>query len=115
MNLIDNAVKHTQPGDEITLGSAVDGDRARLWVADSGPGIHQDEANAIFERFRRGRSGTAGYDGTGLGLAIAQAIARAHGGDVRVVSKAGDGARFEIVIPVEQDPIVEADLESERI
>ncbi len=115
MNLIDNAVKHTQPGDEIALGSAVDGDRARLWIADSGPGIEPDEAEAIFERFRRGRSGTAGYDGTGLGLAIAQAITRAHGGDMRVVSKAGDGARFEIVIPVEQDPIVEADLESERI
>jgi two-component system, OmpR family, sensor kinase len=105
IGLIDNAVKHTALGDEIAIGGAVDGDEARLWVSDSGPGIDPDEMQTIFERFRRGRSGTAAYDGSGLGLAIAQAIAQAHGGRVEVASEPGEGARFTVVIPVDPEPI----------
>ena len=104
IGLIDNAVKHTKRGQRIAIGGAVDGDEARIWVEDDGPGIAPAEAKLIFERFRRGRTGSQTYDGSGLGLAIAQAIATAHGGRVVVASEPGEGARFEIVLPVEQEP-----------
>jgi signal transduction histidine kinase len=91
MNLAHNAVQHTGEGDVIALGSAHDGDIARIWVADSGPGVPEADRERIFERF-------AG-DGTGLGLAIVRTIAAAHGGRVELVSEQGEGARFEIVLP----------------
>lgn len=91
MNLAHNAVQHTREGDTIVLGSAHDGDRARIWVADSGPGIAAADHERIFERF-------AG-DGTGLGLAIVRTIALAHGGRVELESEEGKGARFTIVLP----------------
>jgi signal transduction histidine kinase len=58
----------------------------------------------IFDRFKRGRTGGRRYEGSGLGLAIARAIAEAHGGRVEVSSRDGRGARFDLVIPVEQGP-----------
>ncbi|MBE2319646.1 HAMP domain-containing protein [Solirubrobacter sp. CPCC 204708] len=89
MNLAHNAVQHTHEGDTITLGSAHSGTEARLWVADTGPGVAEEDRERIFERY-------AG-DGTGLGLAIVRTIALAHGG--RVELESDDGARFTIVLP----------------
>lgn len=91
MNLAHNAVQHTSEGDVIVLGSAHDGDTARIWVADSGPGVRAEDRERIFERY-------AG-DGTGLGLAIVRTIATAHGGRVELESEEGKGARFTIVLP----------------
>jgi two-component system, OmpR family, sensor kinase len=103
MSLADNAAKHTEPGDEIGIGAGVNGSEARLWVRDTGPGIPPDDRGSIFERFRRGRTSDRRYEGTGLGLAIVRAIAQAHGGRVEVGGEPGRGARFDIVIPIEQD------------
>jgi two-component system, OmpR family, sensor kinase len=103
MSLADNAAKHTEPGDEIGIGAAVNGSEARLWVRDTGPGVPPDDRRSIFERFRRGRASNRRYEGTGLGLAIMRAIAHAHGGRVEVGGEPGHGARFDIVIPIEQD------------
>jgi len=103
MSLADNAVKHTEQGDEIGIGAAVDGSTARVWVRDTGPGIPEAERESIFERFRRGRGSDRRYEGTGLGLAIVRAIADAHGGRVEISREAGEGARFDLVIPIEQD------------
>jgi two-component system OmpR family sensor kinase len=99
-NLADNAVHHTAEGDEIGIGSAVDGDRARIWVRDTGAGVAAGDRERIFERFQRGR-GTRRYEGSGLGLAIVKAIAEAHGGAVALQSEQGAGARFEIAFPVD--------------
>ena len=101
MNLVRNAVEHTEDRDEIEVGCSI-GDRvAALYVRDSGPGVPPDEQRRIFERFERGRSSRRHYEGSGLGLAIVRAIAEAHGGRVGLDSRLGEGATFTIKVPVE--------------
>jgi len=99
--LLENAVQHTEPSDVIRLAVRSDGSAgaARLAVEDSGSGIPRAELARIFDRFRTGSSAT-GRRGTGLGLALVSAIARGHGGEVRARSAPGEGATFEIVLPV---------------
>jgi signal transduction histidine kinase len=99
LNLMDNAVNHTVVNDTIALGIVVDGDEVRLWVRDTGIGVHPDDMDRIFERFVRGRDATARYRGSGLGLAIVRSIAEAHGGTASVDADAGMGTRFSITIP----------------
>ncbi|HVY45776.1 MAG TPA: HAMP domain-containing sensor histidine kinase, partial [Minicystis sp.] len=65
-------------------------------VADRGPGIAPEHLGKVFDRFF---TTDAARDGTGLGLAIARAVARAHGGDLAVESRPGDGARFTLTLP----------------
>jgi two-component system OmpR family sensor kinase len=103
MSLVDNAIKHTQDGEEIAIGTSVNGSAARLWVRDRGPGIDPDDQETIFERFRRGRESRRRYEGTGLGLAIVGAIAEAHHGRLELDSRPGMGTRIDIVVPVDQD------------
>ena len=76
--LIDNAIKHTPPGTEITISTTATPDACLLSVADDGPGIDRDEGERIFERFYTADSAS----GTGLGLAIGRELARLMGGDV---------------------------------
>ena len=101
MNLAHNAVQQTSDGDVIAVGAELSGPEARLWVRDSGPGVPAEDQRRIFERFERGGNGNR-YAGTGLGLAIVRAIAEAHRGRVRLDSRPGEGARFTLVIPVDQ-------------
>ncbi len=100
MQLAQNAAGHTQDGAEIGLGCAVDGDEARFWIRDEGPGIPPDDQVRIFERFER-RAPRSQEGGFGLGLSIVRAIAEAHGGRVELHSDIGQGALFTIVVPVE--------------
>jgi signal transduction histidine kinase len=100
VQLVQNAIDHTRQGDTVTVGAAVEGERARLWVHDSGPGIAPEERERIFERFHRATNRRS--EGAGLGLAIVRAIAQAHGGTVSVESAPGAGATFTIQVPVNQ-------------
>jgi len=103
--LVENAVKHTEPGDEIRLGTRRDGDRVVITVADSGVGMPADRLQAIFERFTRlDASRSRDLGGVGLGLAIVKAIMEAHGGSVRACSTAGVGSVFELDLPLEPVP-----------
>lgn len=114
LQLADNAVKHTRPGDLVALGSSCvpgpDGTAGelRLWVRDSGPGVPAEDRQAVFERF--GRSAVPeGDEGFGLGLSIVRAIVAAHGGTVTVTDDRPappHGARFTITLPttVEETP-----------
>jgi signal transduction histidine kinase len=99
--LLENAVRHTATGGQIQLSVLRDRDgrMARMIVADSGEGIAPAELDRIFDRFRSG-SQLGGTRGTGLGLALVRAVARAHGGEVRVRSALGEGSEFELVLPV---------------
>ncbi|MGW4832561.1 sensor histidine kinase [Amycolatopsis japonica] len=99
VQLAQNAVQHTEDGDEILIGSAVTEDTVSFWVADHGPGVPREDAEKIFQRFNRGPSG-GHRSGAGLGLAIVRAIAEAQHGLVRLESAPGHGARFTIEIPV---------------
>ncbi len=101
VQLAQNAVQHTGPADRIALGSALDRGEARLWVADSGPGIAPADRERIFDRFHRAGNGHRRSDGAGLGLAIVRAIAEAHGGRVELDSREGAGSTFTLVIPAE--------------
>jgi signal transduction histidine kinase len=103
--LVENAVNHTRPSDEIRLGSRRSGDQVTITVADSGAGMPDDRLATIFERFTRlDQARTRDRGGVGLGLAIVQAIARAHGGTARVRSVPGAGSTFELALPLGRIP-----------
>jgi signal transduction histidine kinase len=108
-NLAQNAVAHTETGDEIGIGADIVDGEAAVWVRDTGTGIPLSEQRRIFSRFSRGVHSRGRYEGTGIGLAIVRAIAEAHGGRVRVVSRPGEGARFELRLPIDQDESPDAD------
>src|ERR687896_860132 len=92
INLAHNAVQYTGVEDRIVIGAGAHEQGARLWVADTGPGVPEDEHARIFERFAYGAGGRRHSNSTGLGLAIVSAIARAHGGHVELDSTPGNGA-----------------------
>jgi signal transduction histidine kinase len=98
VQLAQNAVQHTDEGDEIGLGTFAGNGEARLWVRDTGPGIPFEEQQRVFARFYRA-SVERRSDGAGLGLSIVQAIARAHGGRLELASVPGSGATFTVVLP----------------
>jgi two-component system, OmpR family, sensor kinase len=100
MNLADNAVHHTRTGETIWLGSSLDGEQARLWVRDEGPGVDPADRERIFARYVRARATDRSRgDGAGLGLSIVRAIAEAHGGWAELDSRPGVGSTFSIVLP----------------
>lgn len=105
LQLCDNAVKHTQPGQVVALGSSYAAGEVRLWVRDSGAGVPPEHRAQIFQRFARGVV-PEGDDGFGLGLSIVQAIADAHGGAVHVEDAEPRGARFVITLPPTATPLV---------
>lgn len=98
MNLVDNAVNHTQMGDTVSIGTMLSDGDLRLWVRDNGPGIAPAEQARISERFTRGKDAKLRYRGGGLGLAVVKAIAEAHGGRVELESRVGEGSTFTIVV-----------------
>jgi two-component system, OmpR family, sensor kinase len=104
MQLAQNAAEHTQPGERISLGSAMSNGEARLWVADSGPGIPPQERDVIFRRFHRAGDGRRRSDGAGLGLSIVRAIAEAHGGRIELDTREGAGSTFTLIVPTEPQP-----------
>lgn len=98
LNLMQNAVTHTQPGQVIALGGTREEGRARLWVRDEGRGMSPEVQARVFERFYRGAQ-ESDAPGMGLGLAIVRALVAAHGGEVTVQSEEGTGTRFTVSLP----------------
>lgn len=99
-NLIKNAIKFTNTG-SIKFGfTRDDNNDFRFYVQDTGPGIHPEKLNLIFERFRQGEvSLSRGYEGSGLGLSITKAYVEALGGKIWIDSVYGKGSCFYFTIP----------------
>jgi len=97
-NLVDNALKYTPRGGQVRLSVSHQGKRVAIQVADSGPGIPQQDLPHLCERFYRGDR-SRHLPGNGLGLALVQAVAHAHGGDLRVTS-GPTGNTFILSLPI---------------
>jgi two-component system phosphate regulon sensor histidine kinase PhoR len=99
-NLLDNAIKYTDPGGSIALRIGGDDRSVRIDVADTGLGIPERDLGRIFERFYRvdqARSRSQG--GTGLGLAIVKHLVQSLGGEIEVQSQLGRGSTFSVTLP----------------
>lgn len=100
-NLVENAVKYSPAGAEISIGAEESGNEVSFFVRDTGPGIAMEHQSRLFERFYRvdvSRSRESG--GTGLGLAIVKHIVLNHGGKVRVESELNHGSTFYFTLPL---------------
>jgi two-component system OmpR family sensor kinase len=98
-NLLDNAIKFTHPGDTIEMRAFEDGSGVVIEVADTGPGIPEEEIAHVWEELYRGE-GARGIQGSGLGLALVRAIVSRHEGDVTLRSRPGEGTVFTMRLPV---------------
>lgn len=99
-NLVENAVKYSEPDSRVEVSASSDGTWVELRVRDFGMGIPQKDLDRIFERFYRvDRARSRETGGTGLGLAIVRHVATNHGGDVTVSSIEGEGSTFTLRIP----------------
>ena len=99
INLLDNAIKYTDPGGRVVCRARKEGEYCAVDVEDTGCGIPQQHIARIFERFYRvDRDRSREVGGTGLGLAIVKHIVEAHGGTLRVRSEEGKGSTFTFVL-----------------
>ncbi len=98
-NLVDNAVRHNEPGGWIRLRTGTSDAAAYLEIANSGPFIPDDAVPSLFEPFRRMQARTGVRDGVGLGLAIARSVVTAHRATVTARSQPAGGLDISVVIP----------------
>ncbi|MBN1975832.1 MAG: HAMP domain-containing histidine kinase [Anaerolineae bacterium] len=97
-NLLDNARKFTQAGDTLEVRAFEDGATIVIEVADTGPGIPEEDVPHVWEELYRGK-GAHSIPGSGLGLALVRAIIERHGGQTSVRSRAGQGTVFTLRLP----------------
>src|SRR5690606_32875000 len=101
LNLLGNAIRYSPEGSRIWLRVGSEGERAFVTVADQGEGLSEEQQARAFEKFERlGRSGDGG---SGLGLYISRRLARAMGGELTVESAPGQGARFMLDLPADDE------------
>jgi two-component system sensor histidine kinase SenX3 len=105
-NLLENAVKYSDPGATVVVRARTDGRWVDITVQDRGIGIPRRDLERIFERFYRvDRARSRETGGTGLGLAIVRHVASNHAGEVRVDSREGEGSTFTLRLPVGAGPV----------
>lgn len=109
LQLASNAVKYSEEGSKVSIGSQALSGTLRLWVRDQGIGIRPEDRQSIFDRFGRGSNSTRA-EGSGLGLNIVTAIVVAHGGTVDVQSAPGIGSTFYLDLPLTAQHPAEADV-----
>ncbi len=102
-NLIENAIRYSPAGSEVTIGCGRSGESVVFRVADRGPGIPEPEREKIFDKFYRGTK-TRQIAGTGLGLSISRRIAEEHGGEITAADREGGGSVFSVFLPGGESP-----------
>jgi signal transduction histidine kinase len=99
-NLLENAVRHSPAGGRVEVSARSEKGRIAIEVCDEGPGIPEEEANRVFERFYRADTArSSSHGGAGLGLAIARWIVDLHGGDIRAERRVPTGCRMVVLLP----------------
>ncbi|HZD42183.1 MAG TPA: HAMP domain-containing sensor histidine kinase, partial [Terriglobales bacterium] len=98
-NLVDNALKYTEPGGQIAIDARKEGEQVSISVRDSGAGISSSEIHEIWTRLYRGDRSRS-QPGLGLGLSLVKAIVQAHEGQVEVHSNPGAGSTFTVHLPI---------------
>jgi signal transduction histidine kinase len=102
-NLLSNGAKFTQPGGEVHVEAAVEGNNVRITVSDTGLGIAPEERTQIFEKFYQvGLTPVGVREGTGLGLAICKQLVEMQKGTIWVESELGRGSKFHFTLPHNQ-------------
>lgn len=99
LNLVGNAIRYSPANSQVWIRLEGEGTRARVIVADQGPGLSQDQQSRVFEKFER--LGRSDEGGTGLGLYISRRLARAMSGELTIDSAPGQGARFILDLPAD--------------
>lgn len=101
-NLLNNAFKYAPEMSTVTLSAQAEGEWAEIDIVDEGPGISEEHQVRLFDRFYRADDARARSEGggAGLGLAICKRIVEAHGGEIGVISKPGEGAKFYVRLPL---------------
>lgn len=107
LNLVDNAIKYTPSGGEVTLTLKRQAGWVQVSVEDTGSGIPSDDLPHVFDRFYRSDRSRARPGGAGLGLSIARWVAEAHGGQLEVESQVGIGSVFTLYLPDSQGDVRE--------
>jgi len=102
-NVVGNAVKYSAAGGTVEVASEVAGDGiVKIFVSDEGIGIDAADLPHVFKPFYRGRRALdAQVRGTGIGLSVVRQVVQAHGGDIRIESRAGEGTTVTLVLPVQ--------------
>lgn len=98
-NLLDNALKFSQPGDTVEVRGREDRQFVYIEVADTGPGIQEGDLPHVWEELYRGDGGRS-VPGSGLGLALVRAIGERHGGSVSIASRSGHGTVATMQLPI---------------
>ena len=109
LNLLDNAVKYTPAGGEISLALTRQNGNAEIVVRDTGIGIPEADRQRIFDRFYRvDKARSRALGGAGLGLSIVRWIVEVHGGEIHIDSSPGRGSTFTVDLPLKAEGQVEA-------
>lgn len=102
-NLVENAVRHNNPGGWIALSTTQHADGAAFEIANTGPNIPAKQIPTLFEPFARAMQRVNHSDGIGLGLSIADAIAKAHNATIVARPRPGGGLEMSVTIPTSPD------------
>ncbi len=115
-NLIDNAVKYTQPGGTVKIKVSKKNEYIEIQVTDTGVGIPKDQIGRLFSKFFRARNVLRMQtSGSGLGLFIVRNIIARHGGEIHVESKEGEGSTFYFTLPTDRELIPKEEVVVESI
>lgn len=103
INLVDNAIKYSENGAKVIVGTDYRDTKCIIWVQDTGVGISEEHISRVFERFYRvDKARSRNQGGTGLGLAIVKHIVMCFDGTISIESKVGEGSKFTVEIPVKE-------------